>query len=338
MPSFYNLTSGVTAQAQDVQQIIDALKGTAGLGVPLSPTAVSDQVNYALAVKNLDTNNSRALQVIKANNTVLLQADTNGLIGSVDGSATVAQIVNVSATQTLANKTLSVPVLTGPTILSAGYLVLNGTVPNDIAVDIQATINSSAGQADGVWVRPTVNASNSSDSLFGIQVGAVMNPNSHTSNPMYLIGVTGTFDAAPGNNSGENAGIHVNPVYAVNNQNNYGIKVETVVSTGGPASNIGVFVAAPSGATSNIGLVVGSAPSTFNGAIFAQSADSVFGTPNVANTATSGFLFVPQGGGSPTGVPTWAGNGWAAVRYDTSTHKLWVYDSGSSSWKGALFS
>lgn len=126
MPSFYNLTSGATAQAQDVQQIIDALKGTVGLGIPLSPTAVNDSVNFAVAVKNTETTNSRALQVLRANNNVLLQADANGVIVSPDGGAATAQVVNLSATQTLTNKTLTTPHLTTAVVDSGGLTVTAG--------------------------------------------------------------------------------------------------------------------------------------------------------------------------------------------------------------------
>ena len=40
MPSFTDVTSGASALASDVQQIIDSLKGTSGKGVPLSAAQV----------------------------------------------------------------------------------------------------------------------------------------------------------------------------------------------------------------------------------------------------------------------------------------------------------
>jgi hypothetical protein len=110
MPSFATVSNGAVVQAQDVDQIVNALNGAAGLGVPLAVTAVNDSVNFALALKNGETTNSRALQVLRANNVVLLQADANGVVGSVDGIAAAAQLVNVSLSQTLTNKTLTVPV------------------------------------------------------------------------------------------------------------------------------------------------------------------------------------------------------------------------------------
>lgn len=128
MPSFYNLVAGAVAQAQDVQQVLDALKGTAGLGVPLSPTAVNDSVNFALAVKNTDVTNSRALQVLRANNLVLMQADVNGVIVSPDGVAAAAQVVNLSLAQTLTNKTLTSPTLTSPVVSSGGLVVTSGNL------------------------------------------------------------------------------------------------------------------------------------------------------------------------------------------------------------------
>jgi hypothetical protein len=105
MPSFATVTNGAIVQAQDINQLVQALNGAAGLGVPLAVTAVNDSVNFALAIKNGETTNSRALQVLRANNVVLLQADANGVVGSVDGIAAAAQLVNASLAQTLTNKT-----------------------------------------------------------------------------------------------------------------------------------------------------------------------------------------------------------------------------------------
>ena len=52
--SFSDVRPGDPINASNVQQVIDALKGTAGKGVPLSPTAVNNATNYALTVENLD--------------------------------------------------------------------------------------------------------------------------------------------------------------------------------------------------------------------------------------------------------------------------------------------
>ena len=127
MPSFVTVTSGNTAQAQDVNQLINALNGSAGNGVPISLTALNDSVNFALAVKNVDATNSRALQVLRSNNNVLIQADVNGVIASPDGGATTAQVMTVSHTQTLTNKTLTNPVVSGAGGTPAGTLGFSGT-------------------------------------------------------------------------------------------------------------------------------------------------------------------------------------------------------------------
>lgn len=52
-----------------------------------------------------------------------------------------------------------------------------------------------------------------------------------------------------------------------------------------------------------------------------------------ATTDTTGHLLIPFCAGAPTGVPTGASAG-IALRYDTTNHKLWCYDNGTSSWKG----
>lgn len=50
----------------------------------------------------------------------------------------------------------------------------------------------------------------------------------------------------------------------------------------------------------------------------------------LATTATDGFLYIPTCAGTPTGVPT-AFTGGIPLVYDTTGHKLWIYDGG---WKG----
>lgn len=60
------------------------------------------------------------------------------------------------------------------------------------------------------------------------------------------------------------------------------------------------------------------------------TATVAIGTAPLATSATDGFLYVPTCAGTPTGVPT-TQTGTAALVYDTTAHKLWVYDSG---WKG----
>jgi hypothetical protein len=54
------------------------------------------------------------------------------------------------------------------------------------------------------------------------------------------------------------------------------------------------------------------------------------GNPGVA--ATDGFPYLPASAGVPTGVPT-ARTGFVPFYYDTTTHKIWVYDGG---WKGVV--
>src|SRR5438477_10877859 len=80
---------------------MNALNDSAGNGVPLSLTAPTDSVNFALAVKNDDATNSRAFQVLRSNNNVLIQADVNGVIVSPDGGATTGQVMIVNLAQTV---------------------------------------------------------------------------------------------------------------------------------------------------------------------------------------------------------------------------------------------
>lgn len=69
-------------------------------------------------------------------------------------------------------------------------------------------------------------------------------------------------------------------------------------------------------------------------ALTVNGGGSVVAGPQVAlaNGATDGFLYVPNGGGAPTGVPT-AYTGETAIRFNTADNKLYAYINGG--WKAS---
>jgi hypothetical protein len=77
--TFSDVHPGDPMVASNVQQVIDALKGTAGKGVPLAPVAVNNATSYALTVENLEPTNSRALNVLKSDGSTLIKADATGV-------------------------------------------------------------------------------------------------------------------------------------------------------------------------------------------------------------------------------------------------------------------
>ncbi|MPZ68609.1 MAG: hypothetical protein GEU71_03680 [Actinobacteria bacterium] len=138
MPTFTKATSGGTdlIEAEDLNQIIDALIGTSGKGVPLSPTAVSDAIAYALSVKNTDATNSRAAIFYAADGSVLFQADGNGVKASPDGSQSAAAVVTRGDSGTVTTEMLEANAVTqiefddvgnsGPTTTSTTFVDLDG--------------------------------------------------------------------------------------------------------------------------------------------------------------------------------------------------------------------
>ena len=56
----------------------------------------------------------------------------------------------------------------------------------------------------------------------------------------------------------------------------------------------------------------------------------ILGTAALATNATNGFVYIPSCAGTPTGTPT-AVTGMVPIVYDSTNHKLYVYDGG---WKG----
>jgi hypothetical protein len=79
MPTLNDVLAGSLAQAVQLQQVIDALKGTPNKGVPVALIALSDANNYALTVRNNDAVNSRALSVLAASGAPLITADITGV-------------------------------------------------------------------------------------------------------------------------------------------------------------------------------------------------------------------------------------------------------------------
>ena len=51
-------------------------------------------------------------------------------------------------------------------------------------------------------------------------------------------------------------------------------------------------------------------------------------------TVTSGWVEIPSCAGTPTGVPSNAAAGKIAIVYDSTGHKIWVYDPIAAAWKG----
>lgn len=59
--------------------------------------------------------------------------------------------------------------------------------------------------------------------------------------------------------------------------------------------------------------------------------DTLLGKSNSTTGQTSGFTFIPSVSGTPTGVPS-ARTGYAAMLYDVTGDKLWIYNTASASW------
>ena len=53
-----------------------------------------------------------------------------------------------------------------------------------------------------------------------------------------------------------------------------------------------------------------------------------------ATNATQGFVYISTCAGAPTGTPALSSAGQTPHIYDTTNHKIWFYDHGTSTWKG----
>jgi hypothetical protein len=121
------------ANSDKLNQVIDAWNGnTAGVNQgnsPLSLTAINDALNYALALKNADAAGKGLIIYAPDGVTPLLRVDkTNGVYASPDGTAAAAPISTTTGTQTLTNKTLTSPHMTGAVVDSGGLTVTAGNI------------------------------------------------------------------------------------------------------------------------------------------------------------------------------------------------------------------
>lgn len=109
--------SGVEAQAEEINQIVQALNGSAGRGVALIVTQVNDADNYALDLRQLDATNGYILRLRDSgnNNVIVATKDAvtiakaltlaGGLSGVIEGSDAADVMVYRTTAQTIANAT-----------------------------------------------------------------------------------------------------------------------------------------------------------------------------------------------------------------------------------------
>ena len=100
---FTRVNPGDLIQAQNLDQVIDSLNGVSGKGVPIAQTSVNDATNYALTVQNDEATNSRALNVLKSDGSVLIRADVTGVtlgapLNPTAGSIQTAALANNAVT------------------------------------------------------------------------------------------------------------------------------------------------------------------------------------------------------------------------------------------------
>lgn len=79
------------------------------------------------------------------------------------------------------------------------------------------------------------------------------------------------------------------------------------------------------GATTGTGQHTTAAALTVAGVVNGQLPSVVLGSAALGTTATDGFLYIATSAGPPTGVPT-TFTGRVALDYDTTNHKLWIFD------------
>ena len=108
----------------------------------------------------------------------------------------------------------------------------------------------------------------------------------------------------------------------------------TLVAPSAPAGSAPAATQAVSGGSGSGWTVTVTWNALTNVAIGATAVDTIIGKQSAGAAGdTLGHLLIPFVAGTPTGVPTNAAKG-TAMRYDTSGHKIWFYDTGTNTWRG----
>lgn len=169
MPNLYTIAVNGKVKALDLNQVIHALSGVTG--VPIRLDAVNDGSNYALTIRN-SGGGGKGLLVQAADGSSIFVAAGTSVQGAIAG--TLMDLVGVSATQTLTNKTLTAPAIAAAALSgilaitngilklaeaaapSAGALTLPDT-GNVFVVSGSTTITSITAKTAGtvVWLRFT---------------------------------------------------------------------------------------------------------------------------------------------------------------------------------------
>jgi hypothetical protein len=104
MPSFVTPISGNDALAEHVAQITEDFQGLRN--IPLSVTGINEPASYALTLKNAGAGAKGLIIYAADGTTVLLQVDSAGVKGSIDGVTPAVGLVTTTGAATLTNKTL----------------------------------------------------------------------------------------------------------------------------------------------------------------------------------------------------------------------------------------
>jgi hypothetical protein len=119
--AFVIVNPGDPIQSHQLDQVINALNGTAGGGQPVLLVALNDATNYALTVQNDDATNQRALNVLNSSGTSMVRVDSAGVTLGAPLNPTAGSIQTAAlADQGVTNQKL------GPDVARANLLTNGG--------------------------------------------------------------------------------------------------------------------------------------------------------------------------------------------------------------------
>jgi len=257
-------------------------------------------------------------------------ASTSGVGGNIviTGGATNATSQQAGAINITGGASTGTTGIGGPISIIAGSGTQNGGT---------ITITSGAGgsQAGGaITINTGTSTSNNTSGAISISTGVTTNVGSISIIPGTVnSGTNGTAGAVTitgGSTGATSQAAGALNLTAGSSTGTTGIGGTTTLAGGSGTQNGGPVIiqggAGGSQAGGDITIVPGTASGSVPGSV-------LIGTKAPATNSSGGFPYMPAMAGAPTAAPS-AKTGFVAFTYDTTNHKLWIYDTNTNTWRG----
>lgn len=290
------------------------------LGVTGLATLGTTSASYlsALAITNPSNNSSAGVQALFSNDANSAYIGRNSSANtSFGGGANSLNIGTASGSITLMPSNTVALTATSAGVIVPGTFGVTGTTQHTGVVGIGAAPNTDMGINIG-----GTPLTGGSGTQYGISVG--MTATSSASSGVYGLSSQPTTAASTTvtNAFGINVGVNKGSGGTIGTA--YGIQIDNI--------NVGTTNYSINAGLGQVRLGFNSLGGAYTFLIDANN-NIVPGSTALATTATNGFQYMKTTSGLPTGVPATTYTGQTPMVYDTTNHKICVYDPTTPSWR-----